>query len=390
MLRNTRWRWTALALSCLTCTSALADESRTWTDKSGKFSMTAELIAVQQGQVVLRRSDGQQLTVPVKSLSRADQDFLEGLTSPKSDGKSDSPTKAIAAIAEQFFTELKSEKREVAGESLTKKAQELIKGGKSPLDDLPAPEEGKRAVRVGRAKIDDKTAEVQCQVKSAGQNHKLKLHLRQEDDAWKIFAMSAMSPAGEKSINFEVEATAEGEVDPLQALVGQPFQFTGMTIEGQPLDLSRYQGKVVLVDFWATWCGACRAEMPNVFENYKKHYNDGIEVVAVSVDTDLEALAQYIKKEQPPWAVVADNLNAMSGSGQSMAARYGVRSLPGMVLIGRDGKVAAVNCRGKQLGEQLAQIFGGAATGADGQPRQTQQPQPNQPAGRKVGNVAPQ
>lgn len=388
MLRITRWRWTALAITCFVCDAALAAESRTWTDKSGKFSMTAELIAVQQGNVVLRRTDGQQLTVPLKNLSTADQTFVEGLTSPKSGGKSESPTKAIAAIAEQFFNELRSEKREVAGESLTKKAQEIIKSGKSPLDDLPAPEEGKRAVRVGRAKIDDKTAEVQCQVKSAGQNHKLKLHLRQEDDAWKIFAMSAAGPGGEKSINFEVEAVAEGDVDPLQRLVGQPFQFTGMTIDGRPLDLSRYQGKVVLVDFWATWCGACKAEMPNVFENYKKHYNDGFEVVAVSVDTDLEALAQYIKQEQPPWAVVADNFAAMSGSGQSMAARYGVRSLPGMILIGRDGRVAAVNCRGKELGEQLTQILGGAAGGADGK-QQPQQPQPNQPAGRKVGNVAP-
>ena len=110
--------------------------------------------------------------------------------------------------------------------------------------------------------------------------------------------MSATYPGGEKSINFEAEAAAEGEGDPLEALVGKPFQFSGVTVDGQPLDLSRYQGKVVLIDFWATWCGPCREEMPNIFANYQQHYKDGFEVIAVSVDQDLEALSEFVTKDE--------------------------------------------------------------------------------------------
>jgi hypothetical protein len=161
----------ALGFTLVTCTTALAGEPRTWTDKSGKHSITAELVAVQQGSVVLRQADGRQLTVQIKSLSAADRALIEGLVSPESARGRAPKGNAIIEAAEQFFTELRSEKRDVAGESLTAKAQELVKGGKSPLANLPAPEEGDRAIHVGRPKLDGKIAEIPVQVKAGGQTH---------------------------------------------------------------------------------------------------------------------------------------------------------------------------------------------------------------------------
>lgn len=386
-MKRNHYRLAAVTALALITVAAAYAAPRTWTDKSGKFSISAEVIAKQGGNVVLRSADGRQLTVPIKNLSADDQAFLgvSGDESGKEPRRGGGKGGEIIDVAEKFFEELRSEKREAVGESLTTKAREVLEKGKSPLTELPAPEEGKRAVRLGRPKMEDKVAELPVQLRSGGRMHKCKLHLRQEEDAWRIFAMSATYPGGEKSINFETEAGAEGEGDPLEALVGKPFPFAGRTLDGQPLDMSRYQGKVVLVDFWATWCGPCREEMPNIFANYQKHYKDGFEVVAVSVDQDLEALAEFIGKAKPPWVVVADNF---PGNTQPMSSQYGIRGIPAFILVGRDGKVAAVNCRGKKLGETLAQVLT-ANPAAPGATPANATPPGQTPTGQpaKVGNI---
>ncbi len=346
------------------CTAARTGETRTWTNQTGEFTIDAELVVIQQSHVVLRHADGRQITVPLTKLSGKDQEFVAGLTSPDTKLAAALPPAAAANVAKQFYTLLRDEKREAVGEAITAKAQEVLKAGKSPVTNLPAPEPGERAVRVGRAKVDGNLAEVTVQVRLDHKMHKTKIYLRQEDDQWRVFALSVMYPDGDKSINFEMEEAAAGDAgaDPLQALVGQPFQFAGVTLNGQPLNLAQYQGKVVLVDFWATWCPSCRAEMPNVLANYQKYRPQGFDVIAVSVDQDLEALSSLISKNVLPWPVVVDNF---PGNPQPMATRYGIRDLPAHILIGKDGKVAAVNCRGKQLGEELDKLLG-AETGKEG------------------------
>ena len=81
----------------------------------------------------------------------------------------------------------------------------------------------------------------------------------------------------------------------------------GTTLEGKPLDWSKYSGKIVLIDFWATWCGPCRAELPNVRKNYEAYHDRGFEVIGISLDQKREDLDKFMEKEKLPWTIVTDD-----------------------------------------------------------------------------------
>jgi thiol-disulfide isomerase/thioredoxin len=347
------WRLTSVVILIAAIVSSAAAEERTWTDKTGKFTVSAELIKVEGGKATLKRTDGKQIQVPVEQLSDADQAFLTaGDESGPKTGAAAADT-AIAEIATRFYSDLRNQQRTVAQQSLTTKALALLSAGKSPLGGLPQPEAGKKAITPGDVSLDGETAEIPVMVRAGGRVHKTKLHLRKEGDEWRVFGLSAVYPDGEKSINFEA-AMAASDGDPLQAILGQTVELAGYTVEGKPLDMSQYKGKIVLVDFWATWCGPCRAEIPNIKETWDKHHDDGFEVIAISVDEDLKALKSFVAEEKPPWTVVADN---NPRNQKSMGGKYGIRAIPAFVLIGRDGKVAAIHCRGARLEPTVAKLI---------------------------------
>ena len=364
-----RWRWAgAIALVVMVAGTVWA-APRTWTDSTGKFRVSAEFVTVQGDKVLLRRTDGSQLEVPVKRLSAEDQAFVESQQSATSapeppapgDGKAAShhkgvgdaevATAEIAKAAKLFFVDLRGTDRSAARSLLTAKAQPLMQGSDSPLGNLPQPAAGGRSINAGKVEFEGAVATIPVRVRAGGKLHNTKLHFRRDDDQWRIFAISAVYPDGEKSINFEAEiAKVEPGKGP-PSMVGQPMELAGITLQGKPLDMTAFQGKVVLVDFWATWCGPCRAEIPNILETWNRYHDKGFEVIAISVDQDMEALQAFLVKEQPPWTVVADNHPA---NRQSMGAKYGIRGIPAFYLIGRDGKVAAVNCRGPRLAQEVA------------------------------------
>jgi thiol-disulfide isomerase/thioredoxin len=354
MNRAIYWRCSALAAVVLAVAVVASAEERKWTDKTGKFSVTAELVGVEDGKAVLRKADGKEISVALDRLSAEDQKYIENRPAD-SESKAAPADDLIAKIAESFYADLRNSEREVARSALTKKAEALISGGKSPLAGLPQPQTGTNAIKVGSVTVDGQVAEIPVLVRAGGAVHKTKLHLRLEEDEWQVFAISATYPDGEKSINFEAEvAAAVEDVDPLVALMGKPIDLQGYTVDGTQTDLSQYKGKVVLVDFWATWCGPCRAEIPNILKNWDNYHNDGFEVIAVSVDEDLDALKAFVGEEKPPWTVVADN---HPKNKKSMAAKFGIRGIPAFILVGKDGKVAAVHCRGERLGKHLAQLI---------------------------------
>ncbi len=123
---------------------------------------------------------------------------------------------------------------------------------------------------------------------------------------------------------------------------------------GTERKLSEFKGKVVLIDFWASWCGPCKKEMPHMKSLYNKYKPKGFEIFAVSLDKTAAAWKGYIEREQLPWIHVSD-LKGWSSIGAKL---YGVSSIPHLVLIDKEGKIIARNIRGAELDNRLKQIFG--------------------------------
>lgn len=113
------------------------------------------------------------------------------------------------------------------------------------------------------------------------------------------------------------------------------------------------KGKYVLVDFWASWCGPCRQEMPEVKALYEKYHDRGFDIVGVSFDNKREAWVNCINSMGLPWHHISD----LKGWECAASSVYGINSIPATLLIGPDGKIVAAGLRAGALAEKLAEIF---------------------------------
>ena len=147
------------------------------------------------------------------------------------------------------------------------------------------------------------------------------------------------------------QAEAEKAQDAMFA-AGKPFpDFAVSGLDGKPLSVGALKGKVVLVDFWATWCGPCRGELPNVIATYQKHHGGGFEIIGVSLDSDRDKLDAFLKQtDGMTWPQYFDG----QGWQNKLATKYGVESIPFAVLIGPDGNILGKELRGEALEHAVA------------------------------------
>ena len=107
------------------------------------------------------------------------------------------------------------------------------------------------------------------------------------------------------------------------------------SLSGDQVNLANLKGKVVLIDFWATWCGPCRSVMPDLLDTYREYHDQGFEIIGISLDKDQSQLEKYMQEMGITWQQYYDDL----GWSNKIAKRFGVRGIPHIVLIDKNGAV---------------------------------------------------
>lgn len=260
--------------------------------------------------------------------------------------------KAAADMAAYAQSLVNSPSPELAKEAqrlvLVGEAQQVFSSGK--LDGGPALVQ-KVAAMLAADPNDQQTAGLAMQL--AGAFEHLPGGEQLATEAYKSFG-----PLFAKSTNEQVKAMGASFAGTLRrlSLLGHPMEITGTLLNGQPFDQKSLAGKVVLVDFWATWCGPCVAEIPNVLEQYQKYHDKGFEVVGISLDEDRETLEKFVAEQKIPWPILFEKPGG-EGWRHPLATFYGISGIPTVILIGRDGNVVTLNARGEKLGEALDKLF---------------------------------
>jgi thiol-disulfide isomerase/thioredoxin len=175
------------------------------------------------------------------------------------------------------------------------------------------------------------------------------------DDAEKEYKLivSEFGGVSPKLTQFAQMNLADLETERKLSVGAEPLAFSVKSISGEPLSPEKYKGKVLLLDFWATWCGPCKVEMPNVKKVYSKYNSKGFEIVGISLDRSRDALDTYIAQNKIEWPQYFDG----KYWNNDIATKYGVKSIPATYLIDKRGKIRYKSLRGKQLDEAVARLL---------------------------------
>lgn len=161
------------------------------------------------------------------------------------------------------------------------------------------------------------------------------------NDEWMKMAEAHLKAYPTQQYNSAIEKKIAG-IKMLAELQTKPLDLKFKAVDGREVDLAQLRGKVVLIDFWATWCGPCVAELPNVIKAYDKLHAKGFEIIGISLDQDKAALEAFVKEKGMAWPQYFDG----KGWENEISTRYGIASIPAMWLVNKKGIVTSTEARG--------------------------------------------
>ena len=224
----------------------------------------------------------------------------------------------------------------------------LLRAADEPKDDLQFSSRAREVVKAARARSSEGKAAVFLEFEKGARALMKDFPKRPEpyamlievaenseiEKARKLLAEVIQGGSG------EIKEAAEGLLKKLDA-VGKPLVLKFKATDGRQIDLAKLQGKVVLVDFWDTWCGPCVAELPNVKAAYEKFHSKGFEIVGISFDKDLEKLKKFTEEQKMSWAQFCDGKAWES----KYAAEFGITGIPTMWLVDKKGNLRHLEAR---------------------------------------------
>jgi thiol-disulfide isomerase/thioredoxin len=242
-------------------------------------------------------------------------------------------------------------------------AERLAALDKQKMDDPNTSEDERFQLRVDAVKRlmrggPDNMAEIEKNI------HALQKDFPKRDEVYQLMTMLLAQSEGDKAkalaqeiidspASDEIKNQAKGVLQRMEA-VGKPLDIQYTALDGREVNISKMKGKVVLVDFWATWCGPCMGELPHVKEAYEKLHDKGFEIVGISFDQSKDALEKTLKEKEMTWPQYFDG----AGWGNKFGQQFGINGIPTMWLVDKKGILRDVDGRdglAEKVGKLLAE-----------------------------------